>query len=219
MALSLHSEQVWIDFGDQELRGELWMPDEAAGVIVFGNEGDGARPRPYGDYLASALRAAHLATFSLELPLPSEPARSPPQDCETALTPSLRAACDWLGQYQPTAGLPLGLCGVGHNACAAFLVAAELGRSLCALVVRGARPDPSVLDSLEKISAPTLLIVGSLDEGGAEKNRIAYVALRCRKRLEIIPGATRSFDEAGIFEVVVRLMRSWFVQQVHFARM
>jgi putative phosphoribosyl transferase len=43
----------------------------------------------------------------------------------------------------------------------------------------------------------------------------AFAALRCKKRLEVIPGATQTFEEAGNQEVVARLTRAWFLQHVH----
>jgi putative phosphoribosyl transferase len=213
MASSLHKEQVRINADNEELHATLWMPEPADGVIIFASENVNRRLDPHSDYLASIMREVRLATLSLEI-MPSGSA-SPPGD-EAALARRVRAAADWLAGYPPTAGLPLGLCGVGAGASPALLVAADLGRRVCALVVRGGQPDRSSLSALVKISAPTLLIVAGLDEGAAERNRAAYAALRCRKRFEIIPGASRSFDEPGNPEVVVRLMRSWFVQQVHY---
>jgi len=45
-----------------------------------------------------------------------------------------------------------------------------------------------------------------------ELNRIAYTALRCEKRLEIVPGATHLFEEAGKLEAVAALAAEWFTR-------
>lgn len=218
MVLSLQKEQARIKTASEELEGLLWLPEDASGVVVFANAGRSHRLRLPGDYLASALREARLATLSLDLSIqPPAAGQDPPEAPDATLTRRLRAACDWLGEYRPTADLPLGLCGVGHGAGAVMLVAAGLGRRVCALVARGTRPERATIEMLPKVSAPTLLIVGGLDEYAADRNRVAYAALRCRKRFEIIPGATQAFDEPGSLEVVARLARNWFVQHVHYA--
>jgi len=95
-------------------------------------------------------------------------------------------------------------------------LAAARRRDICAIVLRGGRPDLGS-QALAKVVAPTLLIVGSLDDGVIDANRTAYATLECKKRLEIIPGATQAFDEPGSLEVVARLARGWFLQHTHFA--
>jgi hypothetical protein len=41
-------------------------------------------------------------------------------------------------------------------------------------------------------------------------NKAALAALRCEKRLEIIPGATHLFEEPGTLDRVVDLTTDWF---------
>ncbi len=41
-------------------------------------------------------------------------------------------------------------------------------------------------------------------------NREAFAVLRCKKRLEIVPGATHLFEEPGTLEQVAGLARHWF---------
>ncbi len=66
--------------------------------------------------------------------------------------------------------------------------------------------------ALAKVRAPTLLIVGGLDDVVIDLNRVAYTALHCEKRLEIIPGATHLFEEQGTLEEVAALATDWFVR-------
>jgi pimeloyl-ACP methyl ester carboxylesterase len=60
--------------------------------------------------------------------------------------------------------------------------------------------------------APTLLIVGGNDVPVIEMNRAALAKLHCRKRLEIVPGATHLFEEAGALERVTDLAGDWFAR-------
>jgi putative phosphoribosyl transferase len=205
--LSMYSQAVRIRSGEIDMDGVLSLPRAALGVvIVFGN--DGHRMKPPGDYVVSALRSTCLGTLWLDLPVCSRWH----QTDAGMLAQRLDAACEWLAHNEQTGELPLGLFGTGCSASAALQLVAMPGNRVAALVLRGARPDTSTRLVAGKIHVPTLLIVGGLDFPSVELNRATFAALRCKKRLEIVPGATRSFDEPGSPEVVARLARAWFQQ-------
>ena len=58
---------------------------------------------------------------------------------------------------------------------------------------------------------PTLLIVAGLDPQAVDINRQAIGAIPGESRLEIVPGATRLFEEAGRLDNVGLLARDWFL--------
>ncbi|RJG06706.1 alpha/beta hydrolase [Noviherbaspirillum cavernae] len=218
MALAMQGERVRIPAGQIEMEGMLWLPEDRFGIIVFANGGTGNRIRPPNDYVASVLRSARLGTMWLDL-LTAEEAASRKGELKGeldtgVLAARLDAACEWLRQYPATRDLPLGLYGASRGA-AAVLQLGGMRRGICAIVSRGGRADLAAQGILGKVSAPTLLIVGGLDEGIVEMNRAAYATLRCKKRFEIIPGATHAFDEPGSLEVVARLARRWFLRYLH----
>jgi len=66
------------------------------------------------------------------------------------------------------------------------------------------------MDQLRNVKAPTLLIVGSLDQDVLTLNRQAYAQLRCEKELSIVEGATHLFEEAGKMDIVSELAGNWF---------
>ncbi len=78
------------------------------------------------------------------------------------------------------------------------------------MVSRGGRPDLAA-DSLSRVSAPTLLIVGGQDDVVIELNYSAMLQMHCIKKLEIVPGATHLFKEPGTLDEVARLARAWFI--------
>ena len=88
-------------------------------------------------------------------------------------------------------------------------LAAKLPRRVGAVVSRGGRPDLAG-DALEKVQAPTLLIVGGADFGVIELNEQALARLRGPKALEIVPGASHLFPEPGALEAVIDFAASWF---------
>lgn len=211
MALSIQVEPVRIAGDRLAMEGMLWLPEEHAGVVLFVSGGGYSRVKPPNDYVASVLRSARLGTLWLDL-LPQETGSQSPHPDIGMLSERLGAACAWLRQQDATCDLPVGLFAVGPGAAAALQVAAALGRGISALVLRSARPELAAHGTLTRVVAPTLLIVGGLDDGVIGTNRAAYAALRCKKRFEVVPGATPSFEEPGNLEVVARLARGWFLK-------
>ena len=125
------------------------------------------------------------------------------------LAERLVAATDWLTQQPETRHLRLGYFGASTGAGAALVAAAERPDVVGAVVSRGGRPDLAG-PALERVKAPTLLIVGGNDSPVIELNWTALAQLRCEKQLVIIPGATHLFEEPGALDEVARLAREWF---------
>lgn len=214
MVLSLQCENVTIKNDTVDMEGMLWLPDDVVGVILCANGGSASRLRPPGDYVGSVLRNARIGTFWLDLEADHElDGRLVSPDVEI-LTQRLHAACDWLRHNEATQDLPVGLYAADRSAAAALKLAAAQGCRVSAVVSRGGRTDMTDHGTFARVGVPTLLIVAGLDDRAVELNRAAYAALRCKKRLEIIPGATKSFEEPGAPEVVARLARSWFLQNM-----
>jgi pimeloyl-ACP methyl ester carboxylesterase len=65
-------------------------------------------------------------------------------------------------------------------------------------------------DCLERVSAPTLLIVGGADRTVLAMNEEAAGRLRAPHQVEVVPGATHLFEEPGALERVAELAAAWF---------
>lgn len=217
MALAMQNETVSIEVDGTRMEGMLWLPNDCFAVIVFAHAGKSSRVKLPNDYVASVLHHARLGTMWLDLtPFKAMRGRSTPADIDT-LQKLLGAACVWLRGHHPTSGLPLGLYAAEESVAAALQLAAK-DSGICAVVSRGGRPELAGASVLGKVAAPTLLIVGGLDEKAVAMNRSAYAALRCKKQFEIITGATHAFDEPGSPEMVARLARGWFLRHANLAR-
>jgi putative phosphoribosyl transferase len=199
------------------MEGTLSLPEDSIGMILFaacGSDG-GSRVSQPNDYVASVLREARLGTLRIELLSRAETSDRRLHSDVALLTERLRHACDWLRTRDATADLPLGLYGASSCAAATLQLAGASGRGISAIVSRGGSPELTSPAMLGKVGVPTLLIVGGLEDSAVRMNRAAYAALRCKKRLEVIPGATHAFEEPGNLEVVARLARGWFLQHAH----
>jgi pimeloyl-ACP methyl ester carboxylesterase len=123
----------------------------------------------------------------------------------------LTGITDWVHTAQDTRDLNLGLFGASTGAAAALITAAQRDKVVKALVSRGGRPDLA-LPSLDRVKAPTLLIVGGNDFPVIEMNREALARIKTEKRLVIVPGATHLFEEPGALERVASLAKEWFIR-------
>ncbi len=208
---------VRVPAGPVELEGDLSVPGEAGGVVLFAHGSGSGRHSPRNRYVARALGEAGLATLLIDLLTPDEGEA----DRENGhlrfdvglLARRLAGATDWLRQEPDTRDLPVGYFGASTGSGAALVAAAERPREVGAVVSRGGRPDLAG-DTLPLVEAPTLLIVGSDDEHVIRMNEEALGRLRAEKRLEIVPGAGHLFEEPGTLEEVARLAAGWFTRHL-----
>lgn len=209
-APDLDEREVAIPAGRRTIRGTLSRPRNAQGVVVFAHGSGSGRFSPRNQYVARVLQEAGLATLLMDLLEPDEAEdRSKVFDIEL-LADRLQAAAGWLKGRPETAGLRPGYFGASTGAGAALLAAGREPDSVGAVVSRGGRPDLA-RDALERVTAPTLLIVGSNDEIVLELNREAFDRLAGIRQLDIVPGATHLFEEPGALDEVARLAREWFL--------
>jgi putative phosphoribosyl transferase len=207
------SELITIAAGAAEVEGMLDLPADPRGIVLFAHGSGSSRLSPRNNYVAAEIRRMQVGTLLMDLLTAREDRNRATRFDISLLTQRLRTAIDWLGHHDSTRTLPLGLFGASTGAAAA-LQAAAIGDDVAAIVSRGGRPDMAGADALGTVRAPTLLIVGGLDDVVIELNRTAYAALRCEKQLEIIPGATHLFEEPGTLEAVASLAADWFARHL-----
>ncbi|WP_431920881.1 phosphoribosyltransferase family protein [Nonomuraea jabiensis] len=206
-------DEVMVNVGPVRLPGQLVVPEEAAGVVVFVHGSGSSRHSPRNRYVASVLNQAGLATLLFDLlTVEEEYDRGNVFDIEL-LAGRLSQVTNWLADQPQAAGLPVGYFGASTGAAAALWAAAEPGSQVAAIVSRGGRPDLAG-PRLSAVRAATLLIVGSRDEPVLDLNQTAQQRLRCENHLEIIPDATHLFEEPGALEIVADLARDWFTDHL-----
>jgi putative phosphoribosyl transferase len=206
---------VQVPAGDATLDGELVVPEQATGVVLFAHGSGSSRHSSRNRFVAGQLQAAGLTTLLIDLLTPEEEA----VDQHTGhlrfdiplLAERLVAATRWLGREASTRGFQIGYFGASTGAGAALMAAAAEPERIAAVVSRGGRPDLAG-KALPLVRAPTLLIVGGRDIQVLELNRAAMARMQAETRLEIVPGASHLFEEPGTLEVVARLARDWFLR-------
>lgn len=206
--------QQQVAIGSRRLQGILSVPAAATGLVIFAHGSGSGRLSPRNGYVAAALNQAGFATLLLDLLTPEEEQDRANVFDIPLLAGRLREASAWIAGQAETSGLPIGYFGASTGGGAALQAAAQGDGKIAAVVSRGGRPDLAGA-ALQRVEAPTLLIVGSRDPIVLELNQAALQQLHCEKSLAVVPGATHLFEEPGTLDEVVRLATAWFVR--HFA--
>lgn len=207
----LMNKLVKIPLEDIELEGTLKLPADPKGIVLFAHGSGSSRFSPRNNFVADYLFDQGLASLLTDLLTRREDEVYQTRFNIPLLTERLLHVAAWVSSQPNLGSLPLGLFGASTGAAAALEVAAILGTQVKAIVSRGGRPDLA-MNSLNRVVAPTLLIVGGADDVVIELNQEAYDQLECPKKLEIVPLATHLFEEPGCLEEVARLAASWFVE-------
>jgi putative phosphoribosyl transferase len=209
---------VRLDLTDVSLNGDLALPADARGLVIFAHGSGSSRHSARNRAVAEVLQHGRMGTLLLDLLTDAEDRA----DAVTAefrfniplLADRLVGAIDWAQAHPQTSPLPVGLFGASTGAAAALIAAARRPTIVQAVVSRGGRPD--LADGfLDQAGAPTLLIVGGRDDIVIELNQQALVRLNGRKELQIVPGATHLFEEPGALDRVSQLAKGWFERYLH----
>ena len=208
---SEHAVLVRVD--SVTLKGDLTVPDEARGIVLFAHGSGSSRRSIRNRAVAESLRRIGLATLLFDL-LTEEEEFSERETRHLRFDIGLLAGrlvgtTDWLADRPETAGLRVGYFGASTGGGAALVASAERSETVGAVVSRGGRPDLAG-ESLGLVRAPTLLIVGGDDATVLDLNRKAMARMIAPVRLEIVPGASHLFEEPGALEMVATLAGDWF---------
>lgn len=207
---------VRIAVGDATLDGDLAVPVDAIGLVVFAHGSGSSRHSSRNKAVARYLERGGLATLLLDLLTRDEEA----VDLRTRhlrfdidlLAHRLIGAVDWARGQPELAPLRVGLFGSSTGAAAALVAASRRSEVVHAVVSRGGRPDLAG-HALDFVTAPTLLMVGGADVEVIPLNEVALAKLK-RGVLEIVPGATHLFEEPGALAEVAHRASLWFEQHL-----
>lgn len=205
---------VRIQAGDAQLAGELSLPTDYRGIVLFVHGSGSTRFSPRNQLVGRSLGSAGFGTLLFELLTAEESAldlRSPnlARFDIPLLARRLVAATQWLKNQPQIGDATLGYYGASTGGGVIMAAAAQMGKGIGAVVSRGGYVDQAG-DALQHVTAPTLMIAGSLDQQTLWLNQDAYRKMKCVRRLEVVDGANHLFEEAGKLEEVVRLASDWF---------
>lgn len=209
---------VTITSSNVRLTGELVVPSNNLGLVVFSHGSGSSRFSQRNRFVAESLQRNGFATFLVDLLTADEDCYEQNRFDVSLLTVRLMDVVRYFATKHDTAFERIGLFGASTGAASALRAAAILGKHVFAVVGRGGRPDLA-WDSLELVECPTLLIVGGADKQVLELNKRALLLLHCEKELHVVSNATHLFEEAGALEEVARVSSEWFSAHVHLQKL
>jgi len=209
--------EVKIPSGEATIKGNLQVPQNAKGIVLFAHGSGSSRFSPRNTYVAGLMNKRSIATLLIDL-LTSE------EEIVDEVTGQYRFDIDllakrlldstnWLRGHSAAKNLTIGYYGASTGAAAALIAAANLPEDIKAVVSRGGRPDLAAKHLL-KVKAPTLLIVGGNDAEVLELNKQALQLINVEKKLAVVPGATHLFEEPGKLQEVSNLAIDWFIKHL-----
>ncbi len=213
MPQPINEHDVVVTAGDVSLPGTLTTPlgPGARGTVVFAHGSGSSRLSRRNVAVARRLVEAGCATLLFDLLTEPEAADRRNVFDIALLGRRMLAATEWLRGRTELGGAAVGYFGASTGAAAALVAAAALGDEVTAVVSRGGRPDLAG-DALQRVTAPTLLLVGSLDVEVLRLNEGARRKMRTATDLVVVEGASHLFEEPGTLEAVADAAGDWFVE-------
>jgi putative phosphoribosyl transferase len=201
--------EVRVPAGTVSLEGTLSLPSTTSGLVVFAHGSGSNRQSPRNRFVASYLNERGLSTLLVDLFAARE--ADGPFDL-ASFAERLAAAVDWVCAQQGIGSSKIGLFGASTGAAVALVAAASRPSQVHAVVSRGGRPDLAE-SALPRVSAPTLLLVGSEDQAVLSLNVSAARALRTCE-VQQVSGAGHLFEEPGALHRVAELSFRWFAREL-----
>ena len=210
-------ETVTIRLSDGvELSGELYLPKGAESLVLFSHGSGSSRFSSRNNFVAQELHLQTIGTFLFDLLTIEEDQIYSNRFDIDLLAERLIQVTKFISAKNECLDLSLGYFGASTGAASAFKVAALLPDLIQAVVSRGGRPDLAY-PFCSRIKAPTLLIVGELDQDVLKLNQDVFKNLTCPKKLEIVKQASRLFEEPGALKQVSVMATNWFKKYLEYA--
>jgi putative phosphoribosyl transferase len=208
---------VRVPAGDVFLLGEMQIPEECRGLVIFAFGSGRSRNNPRARHTAQVMRLHGIGTLLCELlteeeELEDEASENFRHDADL-LARRLVEVTEWAATEPDARNLKLGYFGACAGGAAALIAAVRMKGKVRAVVSRGGRMDLAA-KCLPRVKCPTLLIVGENDPLGMELNRAALGRLCCEKQLLQVPGASYLFGEPGKLGEMANLSAEWFFEHL-----
>jgi putative phosphoribosyl transferase len=221
------------------LKGILNTPFNSKSLIIFAHGSGSNILSPRNRYVAGVLNDGGFATLLIDLLTPQEqdsdiksqkvmgkyPGIVLNKFNINLLSTRLTSITNWIIKdsnisTEKVKDLPIGYFGASTGAAAAIESASATSISspypnkMYAIVSRGGRPDLADSDSLKRVKAATLIIVGEKDDKeiiSLNKKVLKQLKNVKSKDFVVIPKAGHLFDEEeGLIEKVAEISKEWF---------
>jgi len=201
--------EIDIPLTSVNLKGDLVIPEDARGIVIFSHGSGSSRFSPRNKLVAELFHQNHIGTLLFDLLTEEEDQVYVNRFNIDLLVSRLIEVTEWMKEQPEVKELPIAYFGASTGAASALRAAAYFGKEIKAVVSRGGRPDMAI-EALPMVKSPTLLIVGGIDVPIIGMNKRAYDELTSVKEMKIVPGATHLFEEPGKLAEVAEMAIVWY---------
>ena len=209
----MKENSVDIKVNNITLKGNLAIPENAQGIVIFSHGSGSSRLSPRNRYVAEKLNAKGFATLLFDLLTPEEDLEYMNRFNTELLTKRLEIVTKWIQNNESTKNLPIAYFGASTGAASALCAAASLKGQVKTVVSRGGRPDLAE-EVLQEVESSVLLIVGGDDHIVINLNKDAMKEIQAKKEIKIVPNASHLFEEPGTLDEVADLSIEWFQSEL-----
>lgn len=206
-------KEVVIPVGKITVKGELVIPLKSKAIIIFSYGNALGRFNKRHQQMAEYLQQKNFGTLLFGLLTEEEDKYYYNRYNVDLLTKRLVGVTEWLENLSEARGLQIGYFGAGIGAASALQAAAG-SNHIGAIVSKDGRPN-LVVEFLDKIQAPVLLMAGKLDYEILQANNAAFEKLSCAKKLEVIEDANHLFKPYRMKDEIAEQAASWFDKYLH----
>lgn len=198
--------------GNVELNALLTIVDDSSSIVVMANGNSSGRFSSRNCYVAEEFNKIGFSTLHIDLLTTDEEC----VDLETGeyrfdielLADRVKTATKWLIEGERTSEMRVAYLGTNASAAAVLSAAAEMQKTVEAVVSLGGRCD-LVGFELPMVKAQTLFVVGEHDTFITAVTRNAMDKMKAGNSLVVIEGANHHFEEPGAIEEVADAIRQW----------
>ncbi len=202
-----------IPAGALYLEGNLSIPADARGIVLFPYAIESTQHISYTTGLAQLLQRSGLATLLVDLLTTEEKAVNTQtgyfRENIDIMQQRIIGIGDWLSEDSRAQNL--GICYFGSDVTGAAALVAAVERPDLAVAIACAGGRMELASSyLSQVTTPVLLLVGEQDTPEIEANRQALEQLHGNKSLELIKGVADISADPKTQENVAQLAVQWF---------
>lgn len=209
METKVNYQDIKIPIGTTYLNGILRLKKNSKGLILFSHGSGSSRLSSRNNYVADVLLKHGFSSLLFDLLTEQEDMIYENRFDIELLSERLIKATHWIAKNKDTQHLPIGYFGASTGAASALQAASLMNHKIKAIVSRGGRPDLAMA-VLNKVTTPTLLIVGGNDDVVIELNKKAKKNISGICEMNVIAGASHLFEEPGTLDIVAQLSADWF---------
>lgn len=209
METKVNFKDVKIPIGTTHLNGFLRLKKNSKGIILFSHGSGSSRYSIRNNYVADILYEEGFSSLLFDLLTAQEDMIYENRFNIDLLSERLQKATLWITSNKETKHLPIAYFGASTGAASALKAASLLNSKIKAIVSRGGRPDLA-MSILNKITTPTLFIIGGNDDAVIELNKKAKRNIHGTCEMKIVAGASHLFEEPGALDIVAELSADWF---------